>query len=161
MIAEYSGFSRVTIYKYFRTKEELFLAVCNSFAQEHMAESELFLQQEPDFWLRLEQVLFSWIISPFEAIGDELVLDDIISAHNRITRTQELGMQRRAVEVLGLIIDDAARDGQIDIAAKGLTVSDVAEMVSLVIGGLGDRKIDEIRGAVGLVIKFLRATLAG
>ncbi|MCB2186257.1 MAG: TetR/AcrR family transcriptional regulator [Deltaproteobacteria bacterium] len=159
LIAEYAGFSRVTIYKYFRSKEALFKEVAQAFLNERIAETEVMLLVEENLWKRLEYLIFSWIVSPFESIGDDWVAADLSHAHKLGNQDVEAAAQSALQGFLRRLVEEAQTNGQIDLARLGLTGEDLVEVLDVMLSGLFDRKVENIGREALKLIGFFRATL--
>lgn len=159
MIAEQAGVSRVTFYKYYKTKEEIFRAVTSTFLRERLEEFQELVDREPDYWRRLERVMHSWVVSPFEDMASDLIISDLMYAHRQISGDFRHSDQALLTKFLESITQEAADVGQIDLSRSGLRSRDVAGVISIMIGGLVDRGLSELRQGVAQIIKFLKGTL--
>lgn len=159
MIAQEAGVSRVTLYKYFPTKDYLFGQVVSLFLTAKVEESRRMVEREPDFWQSLEQVIDQWTISPFEAIANDLVLNDLKYAARRIVGANYKQWKHELTNILEDIIDQAAREGTIDPGCSGLSCAEVAETVTIMVTGLTNNSIADLRGGITTTIRFLKAVL--
>ena len=159
LIAEYAGFSRVTVYKYFRSKEAIWKEVFRAFLNERIAETEAMLLKEGDLWKRLECLLFSWIVSPFESMGDDWVVADLSHAHKLFNQDVEALTHNALRGFLRRLVEEAQKNGQIDLDRLGLSGEDVVEVLDVMFSGLLDRKVENIGREALKLIGFFRATL--
>lgn len=160
MIAQYSGCSRVTLYKYFKTKEDIFLRICLDFLDEHAREVEELLGQNLGFWKNLEGVITSHIVSPFERVGNDIISADLMAASNTVSDEVFLVNDRQIGATLQRIIEEAVARGEISIAQFGAEPADLAEMIKLMMYGLTKLKIDDIRAQAQRMVELLRRGLS-
>ncbi|KMY68748.1 hypothetical protein AAU61_03815 [Desulfocarbo indianensis] len=159
MIAEQAGVSRVTLYKYYKTKEEIFRAFGAIFLRERLEEFQELLERESDYWRRLERVMHSWVVSPFEAMASDLIISDLMYAHKQISGDFRHSDQTLLTRFLESITQEADDTGQIDLIGTGLCSREVAGVISIMIRGLIDNGLSELRQGVAQIIKFLKVTL--
>lgn len=159
MIAEYAGCSRVTLYKYFESKEALFNAVGDGFLKDNIAEFEALLEQGLSFWQYLEAIIASFVVSPFEQIGDEIIRNDLISASSTNSVNMYDEKERQLINLLQRIVSDASQKDEICIENLGITPIELAKMINLLLNGMARVKMSDLRLQAQQVVAFLKLTL--
>ncbi len=159
MIAEYSGCSRVTLYKYYKTKEDLFRELCLGFIRERVAESETLLTKEMTIWQKLESILASYIVSPFEEIGSDIISSDLVSATRTLVPEVRDERDHQLSLLLNRLIDDACQKNEISIEDTGIEPAELAEMIKLVMAGMAELRVNDLRGQAQRVVSVLNRAL--
>jgi hypothetical protein len=124
-----------------------------------MQESKKMAQNEPDYWRRLEKIAYSWIVSSLESIASDLIKSDLVYATRHIDPSFLDGWRDKLRDFLTYLTQAAQDSGEIDFHGKGLSSQEVSGIIIIMITGLSDRSIVEVRESVAGIIKFLRATL--
>jgi len=132
-IAAEAGISVGLIYRYFPSKEELFLELCISGTPEELAELAEHLSPIEDPVERLTVAIDSYFDALFHAIGAPLVLQALAAAPSD-GRIRE-ALRRRGDDQRTLSADinrDAIRRGELDPATD---VDEVAAMTTMLLDG--------------------------
>ena len=159
MVSDLSGLSRVTIYKHFENKENLFREVLITTFEGRIAEANEALRHETVYWRKLELLIDAWVVSPLESIASDMVINDLKHAGKRIGE-DFLGKWHRILQdSLNSITKEAAETGQIDPAKFGMSINQVSKVIGIMIGGLANSNVNDLRQGVADIITFLKATL--
>ena len=159
MVAQYSGCSRVTVYKYFKTKEDLFRELCLGFIREKVAESETILNQESSVWQKLEAIFVSYVVSPFEEIGSDIISGDLMSATRKVVPEMRDEKDQQLSLLLNHTINDACQKNEIYLEQSGIEPAELAEMIKLTMAGMAEIKVDDLRDQTQRVLSILRRAL--
>lgn len=159
MIADLAGVSRATLYNYFDNKEELFKTVMSIFRDARLAQSLELLQREPDYWRRIKQIIHLWVVSPFEFIGNDLVIEDLTHTAKQVNAVHYEESERQVRDLMEKITWDAAENGQITLARGGLSCKEIADTVILMVTGLIVKSHKDVRKGVAIIIRALKAIL--
>ena len=128
-IAREAGVSRPTIYAHFADKAEIFRTIVTELHDEQFAAMQAAAAAPGTLHERLVAVL-SARFTPFVALtsssphGAEL-LDENSRECSDITRAS----RRRSLRVVEQVLDDAARAGEVDLAAHRLTAAEAASVI--------------------------------
>jgi AcrR family transcriptional regulator len=132
-IAAEAGVSVGLIYRYFPSKEELFLELCISGTPAELAELAEHLAHIDDPVERLTVAIDSYFDALFHAIGAPLVLQALAAAPSD-ERIRE-ALRRRGDDLRGFsaaFVSDAIRRGELDPATD---VDEVAAMTTMLLDG--------------------------
>lgn len=143
MIARYTGISRVTIHKQFKSKEDLFRAVVVQHFDENNERMDHYIQSSGDFWSDTEAFILGRCGGLFEEITSALIrtdllhagqtyCQDIIQEHELQVRksiqhrlTTEVSEKRITLDKVGISIEEFSR--LIESAPFGLALSSLDE----------------------------------
>ena len=159
MVSDLSGLSRVTIYKHFTNKENLFREVINATLKNSAAEAEQSLRHEADYWVKLEILINAWLVSPLESIASDMVINDLRHASKQIGEDFLDKWKKVLQDNLDAITRAAVETGQIEPAKLGMNAERVSEVIGIMISGLSNLNIQELRQGAAQSILFLQAAL--
>lgn len=160
MIAQYAGCSRVTLYKHFKTKTDLFRRICLGFLDETARELDVLLKKKLGFWQNLEAVIAVHIVSPFELIGNDIISSDLVAASNSMSDEVFLENDRLISSTLQRIIEEAVSRGEISIERFGAKPAELAEMIKLMMYGLTKLKINDIRAQAQRMVELMQRAMS-
>ncbi|MDP6978029.1 MAG: helix-turn-helix domain-containing protein [Myxococcota bacterium] len=161
-IAREAGISRASIYTYFQNKEEVFRSVAGSLHEQSLGSAEAELKHAGDLASRVEAALFARI-GPFqEVVTGSAHGGEIYDESNRLCGDVAAASSRRFERLLATALRAAARNGEIDLAASGLSAAAAAELLRLGAVGLKPGAPDvatfrrRLRGFVRVFFRGLR-----
>ena len=159
MVSELSGLSRVTIYKHFDNKDNLFREVLVKHMEELACTAEESLRHETIYWRKLERLIDAWVISPLETLASDMVINDLKHAGKQVGENILVKWYDVLQDNLNAITQEAAREGEIDPAKLGMSSERISMVIGIMIHGLANRNVSDLRQGVADIIDFLKATL--
>jgi AcrR family transcriptional regulator len=139
-IAKETGVSRASLYSYFDNKEEIFRGLAAKLHEQSLANAESHLKGDAsvglDIGSRVEAALLSRLAPFFEVVAQSAHGSEIYDENNRLCGDLVLASSERFIRMLTTALSAAARAGEIDLKAAGLTAPATAELIYLASGGL-------------------------
>lgn len=139
-IAKETGTSRASLYSYFENKEAIFRCLSSELHERSLGDAESHLKAasaaDLDLAARVEAALIARL-APFQAVVAESAHgSEIYDENNRLCGDLVVESAERFRVLLTSALGAAARAGEIDLKAAGLTASAAAELVHLGATGL-------------------------
>lgn len=162
-IARETGVSRASLYRHFANKQEIFRSLAEGLHDEAVTAAEAALKAPGPIEDRVRGALEAKSVRFLEVAhgsphGGELV-DEGSRLCGELASTSEARVQKLLTEALRA----AARSGEVDLGAAGLSAVAAAELLVLAAGGLkhGAGEVDAFRAQLaGLVRVFFRGLTA-
>jgi AcrR family transcriptional regulator len=111
-IAARADVSKVTIYKYFNSKEELHRQVIDLYVDEILAATEKVLDSDLDFMEKLKFTLVAKLNSP--KIADNQALFDLLEKYGRDGRGGQASLKNRIKEIMFKFYEQGKKQGYIE-----------------------------------------------
>jgi AcrR family transcriptional regulator len=77
LISEYAGYSRATIHKYFKNKDDVFRHVVHQFQQQANDACRPILAQNLECWQSINLIMQTWLKPTFDEVNDQYILNDL------------------------------------------------------------------------------------
>lgn len=130
VIAEQAGIGKGTIYLYFESKRELFLAMLRQIAQAQLAVIRATLASRTTIREQLEQLFLAFAQLARDERDSFNVYMSALYGVNRAFRTEAVKLLRDYIAVITLVLEQAQRRGEIvcsDLDATALLVLSLTE----------------------------------
>lgn len=139
LISEYAGFSRATVHKYTRNKEDAFRKVCNEFQKQAQIACEPIIKQNLDCWQTIELIIDAWLKPTFDEVSDIRILNDLKYHLQQIA--QDVLNQARNVlkEMVTTQIDKGIRQSNLSLEKLNLSSAELANLLLASLDGLHGR----------------------
>lgn len=137
LISQYAGFSRVTVHKLFKNKDDAFRQLCRLIVDESTVACEPILANESlDCWEAIEDIMDIWLKPTFEEVSDQIVMRDLKYyvqevADDIFTEAHEL-VETMIRQKLSLGIDNQT----IDLNKAGINQADLANLIVTCLDGI-------------------------
>jgi len=131
IISEYTGYSRVTVHKYFKNKKVLFrgvvqLCMKNSISEADNRMLEIKLNNP---WDLIEEYLMAIGKKVFEHVNDDFVLKDLHSAVNELAKDIVSSKQAITIKFIQETLEQGIKDNLIDLDPINSTPKELAFLV--------------------------------
>ncbi len=137
-IAKEAGVSRSSLYSYFQNKEEIFRSLAADLHERSLADAERHLAGDgaDDLSSRVEEALLARLAPFLEVVSQSAHGSEIYDESNRLCGDLVQTSAERFRAMLTTALGKAARAGEIDLKAAGLTAPAAAELIHLGANGL-------------------------
>ncbi len=159
MIGEYSGFSRVTVHKYFKNKSLLFRSVVDGCLKETVEEAQSKTERvNPDHpWQMIEEYLIAIGRTVFDNVDDDRVLKDLHDTLYEIAEDIVEEKKRVTVDFIRHQLDRGIEHGLIDLQAVKMDSEQLAYLVDYGFSGImRNAPVKEIKNQLHNFIRIYR-----
>ena len=77
LISEYAGFSRATVHKYTKNKEDAFRKVCQQFQEQAETACQPIMKENMECWSAINLIMQAWLKPSFDEVRDIKILNDL------------------------------------------------------------------------------------
>lgn len=161
-IAGEAGISRAALYLQFRNKEEIFRSLAEGLHEESLARARTALAGDRPLPDRLRGAIEGKSLRLVELMHDSPHGGELLDESSRLCGDIARASERRFTALLTGALRQAARSGEIDPAALGLTPAGAAELLLHAAGGLKGPTVDPAtyRRRVAGLVRLVHAALA-
>jgi AcrR family transcriptional regulator len=130
-IARRADVSRATVYSYWSNKEELFRALVSQLHQNHVSAMRA-VAEDPDLDIgsRITQLLRAQFIQFVELTATSPYAAELYDCHGTLCGDIARDAQQQAGKILSTALKRAVKAGQLDLTASGLTVAQLAGVLT-------------------------------
>lgn len=130
-IARRADVSRATVYAHWSNKEELFRALVSRLHQEHLSAMQV-VADDPklDIETRIAKLLRAQFLQFVELTSNSPYAAELYDRHGTLCGDVARDAQQQAEKILVTAVKRAAKAGEIDLAASGLTVTQLAGVLT-------------------------------
>jgi AcrR family transcriptional regulator len=128
-IAQEAGIAKGTVYLYFKSKEEIFRALCQQLIEHVLSAAEAASQTEGTIAERLRRILAAKFDYFFELVHGSAHARELIDAKNRLSVDLFTQADRRYLRLLTATVAKAAETGELRLDRVGLEAEDAAEVL--------------------------------
>lgn len=146
-VSEQSGYSRVTLYKYYSCKEDLLRDMMLYQAEKRFKAYQILLQQNPDqgVWHNIKQLASLFFVdSPFEVPNDE-IYEELLDAVLKLAKEQLQAIKQRVYAELTTQVDKGIAEQAFSLQKSGLLPSDFAEQLLYTFEGIYSSQVPSQR----------------
>ena len=130
-IARRADVSRATVYAHWSNKEELFRALVSRLHQEHLAAMQA-VADDPrlNIETRIAEILRAQFLQFVDLTSNSPYSAELYDRHGTLCGDLARDAQQQAEKILVTELKRAAKAGEIDLAASGLTVTQLAGVLT-------------------------------
>jgi AcrR family transcriptional regulator len=128
-IAQEARIAKGTVYLYFKSKEEIFRALCQQLLDTVLAAAEEAHHSSAPIGQRLRQILAAKFDSLFELVYSSIHVRELIDAKNQLSADIFAQADQRYLRLLGAAIADGVKQGELDLTRVRLEPDVVAELL--------------------------------
>lgn len=130
-IARRADVSRATVYAHWSNKEELFRALVSRLHQEHLAAMQA-VADDPDLDIesRITKLLRAQFLQFVELTSNSPYAAELYDRHGSLCGDIARDAQQQAEKILTSALRRSVKAGEIDLAASGLTVAQLAGVLT-------------------------------
>ena len=128
-IARLAQISRPALYEHFENKSAIFLALARFLLVSCLQEAEVELQRARPVWKRITAAFEAWSVKPLEMIVAAPHADEIIQAGSGLAANVYREERERFARTLARVLQEAARQGELNLKKAGLTASSAADLL--------------------------------
>ncbi len=130
-IARRAAVSRATVYSHWSNKEELFRALVSRLHEEHLAAMQAVADDcGLDIESRISQLLRAQFLQFVELTANSPYAAELYDRHGTLCGDIAGSANERAEKILTTTLKRAVKAGEIDLAASGLTVTQLAGVLT-------------------------------
>ncbi|NVK38815.1 MAG: TetR/AcrR family transcriptional regulator [Gammaproteobacteria bacterium] len=136
LISEYAGFSRATVHKYFKNKDDAFRQVCQQLQQQASAACIPILQKELDCWQSIHAIAETWLKPTFDEVSDQRIVSDL-KYHVQHVAQDIFNEARQSIEdMLTNLLENAASQQKITFEYINIQPRMLAKLLVASLDGL-------------------------
>jgi AcrR family transcriptional regulator len=128
-IAQEARIAKGTVYLYFKSKEEIFRALCQQLLDTVLSAAEEACRATGPIEQRLRQMLAAKFDYLFELVHRSIHARELIDAKNQLSADIFSQADRRYLRMLSAVIAEAAERGEFDLRPVDLDADTVAELL--------------------------------
>ena len=128
-IAREARIAKGTVYLYFKSKEEIFRALCQQLLDTVLFSAEEARQMAGSIDQRLRRMLAAKFDYLFELVHRSPHARELIDAKNQLSADIFSQADRRYLRILSAMIADAAEQGELDLTRAGVDADTAAELL--------------------------------
>lgn len=159
LIGEYSGYSRVTVHKYFKNKTALLRSVLDQCMSHSMDEAHEFLEANPsnDYWMNIEHYMLIMAKTIFENIDDDYVIRDLSNAVHELAEDLLDEKKAKAIAFIQAEIEKGLADGTISLDKAKMSSLALAQLIDYSFAGvIHHGTIKEIKPQIHNLLRMCR-----
>ncbi|WP_396587026.1 TetR/AcrR family transcriptional regulator [Bermanella sp. R86510] len=137
LISQYAGYSRVTVHKHLRNKDDAFRQVCENFQQQATELCQPIVQNpDLDCWHALEAIMIIWLTPTFEEVSDEQVMGDL--KYHAQTVAKDIFDQARdnIIAMCDVVLTQAIADKSIQLDGVAMGTKQLASIMIASLDGV-------------------------
>jgi len=136
LISEYSGYSRATIHKYFKNKDDAFRQVFHRFQQQANEACQPIMAQQLECWERIHLIMQTWLKPTFDEVSDQFILNDL-KYHVQQVAEDIFKQARQGIEdMLCEILHNAELKQELSLTNLGVSPRKLAKLLLASLDGL-------------------------
>ncbi len=161
-IARAAGVSRPSLYSYFENKEEIFRSLSQQLHEDALAKARVAVDENPDepIAVRIQKALLEFNVSLFRLLDESPHGAELMDESSRLGGDIAGGFYTSFESLLAQALNQAAKAGELDLAARAVTPAEAAEVIRCSVVGLKRGAVDA-DGYQRRVEQFVRVYLAG
>ena len=157
LISEYAGYSRATIHKYFKNKDDAFRQVLQQFQQQANDVCQPIMQQNLECWASISLIMQAWLKPTFDEVSDQFVLNDL-KFHVQQVAAEQFQQARQGIEdMLYELLYKAEQQDKLSLTQIELSPRKLAKLLLASVDGLrGHLEKDNLEQASHEVIRIYK-----
>jgi len=159
IISEYTGYSRVTVHKYFKNKKILFRNVVQLCTKNSINEANNRMQeiQLTNPWDIIEEYLIAIGKKVFEHVQDDYILKDLHSAVHDVAKDIVDAKHAITIKFIANELEQGAKQNLLDLTSVDATAEELAYLIDYSYYGImRNAVVQEIPNQVHRLIKVYR-----
>jgi AcrR family transcriptional regulator len=159
IISEYTGYSRVTVHKYFKNKNILFRSVVQLCTKNSISTAENRMQdiQLTNPWDLIEEYLMTIGKKVFENVQDDYVLKDLHSAVHDLAKDIVDAKQTVTIKFIQNELEQGVKQNLLDLESVNTTAEELAYLIDYSYYGImRNASLQDIPNHVHHLIKVYR-----
>ena len=142
LISKQSGFSRVTIHKHLKNKDDAFRNSIQQILIESQQACEPILEaakHDLPCWLAIENLLLEWVTPVFEEVADHLKLQELKYHAQEIASDLFADAHKSIENMIAGVLESAVQNKKINLDSINITESQLATLIVSGMSGLQAR----------------------
>ena len=136
LISQYSGYSRATVHKYFKNKDDAFRQVFHCFQQQANHACQPILAKNLECWETIHLIMQTWLKPTFDEVSDQYILNDL-KYHVQHVAEDIFNEARQGIEdMLCETLDKAQLKSEISLSQIKVTPRKLAKLLLASLDGL-------------------------
>lgn len=146
-VANAAGVAKGTVYLYVRNKQELFREVCTHVADSFLSRAEEARARGDALGDTVREVLEAKFVFLYELVHSSPHATEIIASKNHVAAEVFVTANRRYLELLADVLEQAEVSGTLALAARGMSAAEAAGLLIRCAHGTGsgdppDQRVD-------------------
>lgn len=143
MISRYAKISRVTIHKYFKSKEVIFRSVVKHYFDLRQEAIETYIDSDEHFWTLTNQLVKERCRSIFENISSAVIRSDLVHAGNAYCRDLITDQKQLVCKVIKNKLTTAIEKKEVTLKRMKISVDEFASSIEGITDGPIVSPLDE------------------
>lgn len=139
LISEYSGYSRATIHKHFKNKDDAFCQVIHQFQQQANDACKPILAQNLECWESINLVIKAWLKPTFDEVSDQYVLSDLKYHVQHVAEVIFKQATQDIEDMLCKLLETAEHEGKLSLRSMDIPPRKLAKLLLASLDGLRGR----------------------
>ena len=136
LISEYSGFSRATVHKYFKNKDDAFRQVISQFQQQANDACKPILAQQLECWKTISLVMQAWLKPTFDEVSDQHVLNDLKYHLQHVAQDIFIQARQSIEDMLCQVLTQAQEEDKLSLTQPKVGPRKLAKLLLASLDGL-------------------------
>lgn len=157
LVSDYAEFSRVTVHKHFKNKEDLFVAVLE---QEMTAKFEKAMSKVVEgapAWENIEAYVVSIASTIFENIKDEHILKDLDHAFNHVGAETKVWTKKTIIDFIANQLELGEGNNELSLDQSKMTYQQMAELIDACFAGVFlNTPLEQIENQIRNLIRIFK-----
>jgi len=130
LISQYAGYSRVTVHKHFKNKDDAFRVLCQQVVKEATDACQPILADTLLLpWDAIEAIMVVWLRPTFEEVNDEVVMRDLKFYVQEVADDLFLAAHEQVETMIEQRLSLGLEQGHIQLNRSQMTVMDMARLL--------------------------------
>ena len=137
LISQYAGFSRVTVHKQFKNKDDAFRQLCLLIVDESTQACEPILENTTlPCWEAIESIMAIWLRPTFEEVSDQVVMRDLKYHVQEVADDIFVAAHELVENMIRSRLTMGIENQEINIANTEVTIADMANLLVACLDGV-------------------------
>ncbi|MFT5594237.1 MAG: AcrR family transcriptional regulator [Oceanicoccus sp.] len=136
LISEYAGYSRATVHKYFKNKDDAFRQVFHQYQLKANNACQPILAQQLECWATIGLIMQTWLNPTFEEVSNQHILNDL-KYHVQHVAQDIFSQARQDIEnMLSDVLTKAEKEKTLSLEKTGIKPRKLAILILASLDGL-------------------------
>ena len=136
LISEYAGYSRATIHKYFKNKDDAFCQVIHQFQQQANDACQPIVAQNLECWESINLVMQAWLKPTFDEVNDQHILNDLKYHAQHIAKDTFEQARQDVEDIFCTLLETAEQQGNLSLDNLPINARKLSRLLLASLDGL-------------------------
>lgn len=157
LISEYAGYSRATVHKYFKNKDDAFRQVFHQFQLKANNACQPILAKQLECWETIGLIMQTWLNPTFDEVSNQHILNDL-KYHVQHVAEDIFSQARQDIEdMLSDVLTTAEKEKTLSLEKTGIKPRKLATLILASLDGLrGHLEKEELQQASQEILRVFK-----